>query len=897
AMGQAARESEGWENVLGNLREQWKQLLAVVGQPALKIAISTVRKMTSALENLTEKIRPAVNALMELFGMGSAETAEISGNIAESTANQESLTEAVEATEKAQEGSLAAFDKINTISSGTNDDISEDSPHTTAIVPVVDETPVEKAIDRLAEKFRHLLMPVKIAWEDNSPELIANAEYAVNAVKSLFSDIGRSIAEVWENGSGEEFAGNIIRLFGDILGIIGDIATALQNAWDDGGRGESLVQSYFDRWNSLLELIHVVSDAFREVWNNGTGEEICGNILGIWTNINETVANLRTNFADSWSENEAGEKIIQVILDLFKVISDTSENITFSASEWAENVDFSPFLESVGTLLESLEPLAENIGEGLEDFLNGVLLPLASWTIEDLIPAFLDALSEAIEGVNSAWETAEPVVKDKLWEKFLKPIAKWSGDTATKALEALGSAIKKIGESITAEQVAAIIDLAGGILALIGAAKGFEIVSQIAAALSGLGPAITGAIEFLGGAATASLGTVFAGIAAFIAGFSLTTAFLDAFGLTEVLEKIGENIYDFIHVKMPEFVNNISEFLGGFLSSIVSGDWEEVVAYCKAIPDKIKAFFGENLANIQEIFAPLDEWFKEQFQEAWDNIKLVWSVVKDWFGKRWNDVKSVFSAVGSWFKNKFQTAWDNIAGIFGGFSGWFAEKWDKIKSVFSETGQFFKEKFNSAWNNIKEVFNSPSSFFNSVWTAIKGCFSHVSEWFRTTFSEAWQAVKNVFSKGGEIFNGISDSIAETFKGVVNSLIDGINWVIAEPFKAINWAFDGLRDIEILDWYPFEWLPSLTIPEIPKLAQGTVVPANYGEFMAILGDNRREAEVVSPISTIEKAVRNAMKNGGNFPEQLVVNTYLFPNSTYFNREVIRIVNADSRKRGG
>ena len=40
AMGQAARESEGWENVLGNLKEQWKQLLAVIGQPILSGAIS-----------------------------------------------------------------------------------------------------------------------------------------------------------------------------------------------------------------------------------------------------------------------------------------------------------------------------------------------------------------------------------------------------------------------------------------------------------------------------------------------------------------------------------------------------------------------------------------------------------------------------------------------------------------------------------------------------------------------------------------------------------------------------------------------------------------------------------------------------------------------------------------
>lgn len=55
--------------------------------------------------------------------------------------------------------------------------------------------------------------------------------------------------------------------------------------------------------------------------------------------------------------------------------------------------------------------------------------------------------------------------------------------------------------------------------------------------------------------------------------------------------------------------------------------------------------------------------------------------------------------------------------------------------------------------------------------------------------------------------------------------------------------------------------------IPKLATGTVVPASYGEFLAVLGDNKREAEVVSPLSTMKQAVKEALQevnvnaNGG------------------------------------
>ena len=50
-------------------------------------------------------------------------------------------------------------------------------------------------------------------------------------------------------------------------------------------------------------------------------------------------------------------------------------------------------------------------------------------------------------------------------------------------------------------------------------------------------------------------------------------------------------------------------------------------------------------------------------------------------------------------------------------------------------------------------------------------------------------------------------------------------------------------------------------ELQRLATGTVVPANYGEFAAILGDNKRETEVVSPLSTMKQAMLEALKESG------------------------------------
>lgn len=50
AMGQAAREADGWENVLGNLKETWRQFQANAGAPFLESLIPIIQKITTAFQ-------------------------------------------------------------------------------------------------------------------------------------------------------------------------------------------------------------------------------------------------------------------------------------------------------------------------------------------------------------------------------------------------------------------------------------------------------------------------------------------------------------------------------------------------------------------------------------------------------------------------------------------------------------------------------------------------------------------------------------------------------------------------------------------------------------------------------------------------------------------------------
>lgn len=72
AMGQAAREADGWENVQGNLNESIRQLQAVAGQPFLAAMVPIVQDLTKEITNLTknadwEGFSDGVSSLVDSF--------------------------------------------------------------------------------------------------------------------------------------------------------------------------------------------------------------------------------------------------------------------------------------------------------------------------------------------------------------------------------------------------------------------------------------------------------------------------------------------------------------------------------------------------------------------------------------------------------------------------------------------------------------------------------------------------------------------------------------------------------------------------------------------------------------------------------------------------------------
>lgn len=85
-------------------------------------------------------------------------------------------------------------------------------------------------------------------------------------------------------------------------------------------------------------------------------------------------------------------------------------------------------------------------------------------------------------------------------------------------------------------------------------------------------------------------------------------------------------------------------------------------------------------------------------------------------------------------------------------------------------------------------------------------------------------------------------------------------------------------------------------KMPMLATGTVVPPRAGMFAAILGDNNRETEVVSPLSTMKQALKEALAESNISGGNQIAKAELILDGTRFGQLVVKFGNNEKNRVG-
>lgn len=303
ASGDFIRTSDSWANQVRVMQLQLQSLKATVGQgliniftPVLKvinILLGKLATLANAFKSFTELITGKKSSGQTSgggAGLGGsdaiADTADAYGNAADNASkladSTEDVADATKDAAKAAKGYLSPLDEINRYSTQDTSSIASKAPSSgtgsggnsgglAGAVGNVDygkvaegETALDKmskSAEKLAKLLKKLWKPFQDAWKKEGKNTINAANIALSGIAKLAKSVGKSLVEVWTNGTGTTMLTTMLRIAQNVLKTIGNIASGFADAWNKNNVGTQIVQNIADALVVVMQFVErIVED-------------------------------------------------------------------------------------------------------------------------------------------------------------------------------------------------------------------------------------------------------------------------------------------------------------------------------------------------------------------------------------------------------------------------------------------------------------------------------------------------------------------------------------------------------------------------------------------------------------------------------------------------------------
>lgn len=188
-----------------------------------------------------------------------------------------------------------------------------------------------------------------------------------------------------------------------------------------------------------------------------------------------------------------------------------------------------------------------------------------------------------------------------------------------------------------------------------------------------------------------------------------------------------------------------------------------------------------------------------------------------------------------------------------------ATKGDQIQAILQKVDNFLKRIFVKDWSEqfgaLGDLLNGFFAVVSGVWDSIKKVFDGIIDFIRGVFTgdwkRAWEGVKEIFSGVFNALLTIAKAPLNLLIGLVNGLIDGLNFLI----RGINKI-----GFDVPDWVPLIGGKKFgfnlkEIGKIAYLAQGGILQAGQ----AIVGERGPELLSMSSQGAIVQPLTNNTTN--------------------------------------
>ena len=211
--------------------------------------------------------------------------------------------------------------------------------------------------------------------------------------------------------------------------------------------------------------------------------------------------------------------------------------------------------------------------------------------------------------------------------------------------------------------------------------------------------------------------------------------------------------------------------------------------------------------------------------------------------QKWDEICAFFAPVAEWFNVNvvqpisgfFSGLWTDIVKTFSPAVTWFSDLWKSVSQTFEDVFYNIGVLVSGTWETIKIVWGIVSGWFDTnVIQPLSNLFSSLWDGITKWASDTWTKICDGFLTAYNYINTyfltpLRTAVATVFDGMVGAVKAALNGVISALNSALRWVFGGinsilsdLKNFSIAGYSPFSGLRTISVPQIPMLANGGFV---------------------------------------------------------------------------
>ncbi len=870
----------GMKEGFGNLYNEVGSFKSVID--GLKASSLTLKNSFAAafrplVEIAIPYIQRAIDAIANLMNMIGQFTAAITGQKTYTKAVKQT-TAAIEGQTKAQNKQLSGLDKLNNLTSNSGGGGAGGGAGN-----MFEEAPIEGGILGIFEKLKELIENKD--WEGLGAYIAEAINKGLQKVYDVinWNNVGPRVT-AFVDAFTRTFNSLIDHLDWDLLGrVIGAGINTIVNTLN-------LLIEGID-WKNLGTKISVgMRGLINEVdWGN------LGNLLGSKFMIQWDIF---TGFVDDMLRKNDFTKLsgwAELGISLGNALNGVFEKIDLAQIGSTLGRAITGMFQSVIYFSETFKwkELGDNVANGINNFFSETNWATVGQGFSDFVIGLLDSLIAAIEGTN--WRQIGESIGDFLasidWNGIVSRIARAFGAALGGLATLLVGAIQDAVISIRDHFLGYLIDAMGGL------DKDASIWEIGWAIVQGM---FNGIVDTIKGIGTWIYEHIFQ---PFIEGFK------NAFGIhspSTVMEEMGRFLMEGLFNGISSLVDKVLSVFTNIKEKI-TGAWDWIKEKVTGTTTELHGRVSEDFDGMQDKIAETLRTSRQTTDTEWDGIS---GSVSNQMEYMKGNSRQALDSIGKHISNTWTNVESNTRSTMDKTGRKIVDTWNEsqknttrtlsaMKNTVASNASLMASNMSSKLINMRGSINSFSVNAKSTWSNTYDTMKakNVASWndisrvsnngmhkIGNTISSEMNRTKNTWGNIWDAIFGKVSSILGSIQGAVSSALNAISGMIS----AINGALDSLfakadsaskitipskggggvsgnknkRETvpRMASNYSADVYASLSEMPIPRLATGTVVPPN-NEFLAVLGDNKREPEVVSPLSTIEQAVENAMRRNG------------------------------------